>query len=510
MLTVVIADDGTPHDSNLYQFLDFTRVENSQKNENRRFKWFGKLRRSNKNQKSVEQASSQSEEQYESAPKLPLLQAAFKMAPFSFHVPGKKSKESTYIVLPPLPSTNQAKSVGPPYSLTQSAPTGPAQNTQPSSFSPQQTPSYNSPPISPVSPNAESEYHEDSVSPPAHSDSRYSKWFSKLKRRKSNQPEPEKPQHESEKFQDKPPNQASGIIPETIFYYQNGSPYNKPVATQNQPGNGYSPTSLLQPQIANSPPQLAPARPANIQPQSAHPGAFSSPINFDSRDNSLHFITEVLEQPPPSGNLYSKLMKKMKRNKTQKPEPVKVVSQAEPIFSPIKIANIPPSDPALYRPPQSSPQQPPPRPANIVKPQSTATNLPSDPALYRRPQSPSQLSPPGPANIVQPQPTASPIVPHSSHHQAPNKPAPARPEVATPPAGNSHTKRPPPTVEKQPHPLFPESENFFPTPNRPDFGPTPFQKQTEKGQGNNESSDGFFEFGIFPNSNDFFEQNFEG
>jgi hypothetical protein len=535
VLTVVIADDGTSHDANLYQFLDFTRVENSQKNENRHFKWFGKLRRSNKNQKSVEQVSSQPEdEQYESVPKRPLLQAAFKMVPLSFHKPGKKSKESTYIVLPPLPTTNQAKSVGsqgphhptyiskqdtafhqpgPPYSQTQPAPTGPAQNTQPSSFPPQQTPSYEAPPNSPVSPNAESEYHEDAVSPPAHSDSRYSKWFSKLKRSKSNQPQPEKPQHEPETLQNKPPNQASGAIPETIFYYQNGSPYNKPSATQNQPGNGQSPTFLRQPQIANGPSQPAPARPSNIQPQSApptHPGVFSSQINFDSRDNFPHSITEVLEQPPPSGNLYSKLIKKMKRNKTQKPEPVKVVSQAEPIFSPIQTENIPPSDQAPYRPLQSPPQQTPPRPAaaNIVKPQSTATNLPSDPALYRRPQLPSQLSPPGPANIVKPQPTASPVS-HSSHHQAPNKPATARPEAATPPAGNSLTKRPPATGEKQTHPLFPESETFFSSANRPDFGPTPFQKQTEN-KGTNESSDGFFEFGIFPNANDFFEQNFAG
>jgi hypothetical protein len=121
---------------------------------------------------------------------------------------------------------------------------------------------------------------------------------------------------------------------------------------------------------------------------------------------------------------------------------------------------------------------------------------------------PSQLSPPGPANIVKPQPTASPVS-HSSHHQAPNKPATARPEAATPPAGNSLTKRPPATGEKQPHPLFPESETFFSSANRPDFGPTPFQKQTEN-KGTNESSDGFFEFGIFPNANDFFEQNFAG
>ena len=531
VLTLAMADDVT-RDPNLYQFLDFTRVQSSQKNENRHFKWFGKLRRS-KNQKSAEQASTQPEEHYDSEIKLPLLQAAFKIAPVSFRDPGKKSKQSPYIVLPPLPSINQAKSVvsqdqhpiyvskqdsaihqpGPPYSQTQPAPISPAQNTQSSSYSaPQQTPSYSSPSNSPVSPNPESEY---SVSPPAHSDSRYSKWFSKLKRRKSNQQhQPEKPQHESEKVQDKPPSHASGV-PETLFYYQNGSPYNKPsqpVATQNQPGNGQSPASLPQPQIANSSPQLAPARPVHIQPQSAaHPGAPSSPvkpINFDARDSIPHSITEVLEQAPPSGNLYSKFMKKIKRNKTQKPEPVNVVNQPEPIFTPIRTSNIPPTDLALYQHPQSSPHQPPPVPVNIVKPQPTATHLPSDPAVNRRPQLPSQPSPPGPANIVKPQPTASPV-PHSSHHQASNKPALARPEAATP-SGNSSTKRPLAPVEQPPHHLFPESENFFPPPSRPDFVPAPFQKQSEKGQGNSEGSDGFFEFGIFPNSNGFFDQNFEG
>lgn len=563
-----MADDGST-DSNLYQYLDFTKLEpNNQKNENRHFKWLSKFRRS-KNQKPVhsEPASYQPEEQQYDSPK-PInyddynsspahnpsfAKAAFKIAPFRLKKLSKKSKESAHIILPPLPSINQAAShgsynpgnygskedsfifqPGQPYRQTYPTTASPSVNTQPAhpqeeptysalelafnapkpsskertpvqpssaefSYSPLQIPSnINSPTNSPVVSNPGNEHDADTVPPPTHnSDSRYSKWFSKLRRRKSNQNHPEKPQHEPLKVHDQPSftsQDASGIpdkTPEPIYYYQNSSPYNpsQPGATQHQPGNDQSFPFSRNPQIANSSPQVAPTRPTNTKQHSAPPPSHSEtlnaplqPINYNSQDN---LSTEELENPPaPSGNFYSKFMKKIKRNKTQKPEPVTVVSQPQPIFSPLQTAyNNPPSDPSVYRHPQTSPQSSPP-----LKP----------------------------TNIIKPQPTASPAPHHSLHHQSSppftNQPPIAHPEAPTPysPLNNSPVRPHVAPVQKPIHPLHQESDTFFPPPNRPDFGSTPFQKQSEKVQGNNEHPDGFFEFGIFPSSNGFFDQNFKG
>lgn len=548
VLTLAIADNGS-HDPNLYQFLDFTRVETSQKNENRPFKWLGKLRRS-KNQKPVH---SEPESYEDDSPKPinygddhssppshnPSFQkAAFKIAPFRLRNKlSKKSKESAQIILPPLPSINQAAASHGPYNLgnygskedsfifqpgtpyRQTHPTtspspinkqpqqleeptysalelafnapkpsskqrSPVQQPAEVSYSSQQTPS------SLVTSNPGSEYDADSISSPPtqQSDSRYSKWFHKLRRRKSNQNHPEKPQH------DKPSEDAAGI-PEPIYYYQNSSPYNpsqQPGATQQhqQPGNGQSLPYSRNPQIANGSPQVAPTRPVNTKQHSTPPSAQSEtlnspvqPINYDS-----HSETEAPEHPaPPSGNFYSKFMKKIKRNKTQQTEPITVVSQPEPIFSPLQTAyNNPSSDPSVYRHPQTtSPQSTPPlRPANH--------------------------------QLIKPQPTASPA-PYSPHYQQGfNQPATAHPEAPTPysPLGNAPSRphQVAPVNQKPPtHSLHQESDNFFPPPNRPDFAPTPFQKQSEKGQGNNnEDPEGFFEFGIFPTGNGFFDQNFKG
>lgn len=546
-----MADDGV-HDPNLYQFLDFTRVEQSQKNEHRPFRWLSRFRRksqvaakSNYEATTKEQHGSQVPINYVVDDVSPHYrpQPAYQQAPQRHRESSKKPKDNSYIILPPPPpSASQAKQINiPPHDIylkqekkskiplvaayrqrqkankpIQPLPLQPTFVASPEyiqqagevdsektlsklqvnpevPYSSQQTVDYASHPNAPLVLNEESDSGEDS--PPTHVGSRYSKWFGKLRRNKGDQDQPEKLQNQPLKLHDKP-SEDLAVQAQPLYYFQNSSPNNPSQPIPHQPVNGQVEASgYRQPQTVNTPP-----RPVNTRPQTGEPTYSShSPASFypetpisptvshDSQEHSPDSSETVDHSSPPNRKkFYSKFMTKIKRTKNKKQE--ETLSQEEPIFTPLQTAYKPPIEPAVYRPPQTAnypPQPLPSRPPN-VKPQ------PVGPAPYSssgavRPV----FNPPAPA-----------------HHDAP------APTTYSPPQSqyDKFSTRPPyPTTEKPVAYSPPQGDTFFSPPKEPAFMPSPFHGQSEKVHGSHENSeDGFFEFGIFPKNNGFFEQNFNG
>ncbi|XP_057375852.1 uncharacterized protein LOC130696760 [Daphnia carinata] len=541
VLALAMADEGV-HDPSLYQFLDFTRVEQSQKNEGHRpFRWLNKFRRKSQAPSRSHSESTTTKEQKGS--QIPLnyviedVSTQYRPQP-TYHQAAqhqrgsvKKPKDTSYIILPP-PPAGQAKQINIPshaaYLKQQKKPKMPlvaaykqrqqANNplhpppSPPSSDYKQQVgevdyniqkplpiPSSQQTPDSlrnvPLVLNDGSHSSEDST--PTHVGSRYSKWLNKMRRNKGHHNQPEKLENQPPK----PHNKPSENLNDPSYYFQNPSPNNQlqPVSHQSVSGhvnaNGYR-----QPQTVNSGPQLAPPRPANTRP--AEP-TYSSPSPAPFRPEAFPTVAsnqglqenspdsgETADQTPPPNrkSFYSKFMKKLKGKKGQKHE--ETVAEEEPALTPLQTPYKPPVEPVVYRPSQPTnypPQPTPSRPSN-VKP-----SRPARPAPYSSSGTvPTALNPHAPAYQDAPAPTT-----YSPPQNLYNKYSP-RPTYAT-------TEKP---VAYSP---LPEEDSFFSPPNKPDFIPSPFHGQSEKGQGIHEDpEDGFFEFGIFPKNNGFFEQNFKG
>lgn len=553
VLALAMADEGV-HDPSLYQFLDFTRVEQSQKNEGHRpFRWLNKFRRKSQVPARSHSESTPTKEQQGS--QIPIhymiedVSSQYRPQP-TYHQAAqhqwesvKKPKDTSYIILPP-PPASQSKQINipshavylkqqkkskmpfvaaykqrqqvdkplqpppPPSSPDYKQQVGevdynvqkplPKPQVYPEVPSSQQTPNYDPLTNVPLVSNDGSHSGEDST--PTHVGSRYSKWLNKMRRNKAHHNQPEKLENQPTKPHDKPSENLSAL-PEAFYYFQNPSPNNplQPVSHQSVNGQvnagGYG-----QPQTVNSGPQLAPPRPANTRPAeptysspspaSFRPEAFPTvALNQAPQENSPDTSETADQSPPPNRkSFYSKFMKKLKRNKGQKHE--ETVAEEEPAFTPLQTPYKPPVEPVVYRPPQptnNAPQPIPSRPSN-VKP-----SRPAGPAPYIPPgAAPPVFNPPAPAYQDAPAPT-----------------------TYSPPQNLYNKFSPRPTYSTTEKPLAylpsPQEDSFFSPPNKPDFIPSPFHGQSEKGQGIHEDpEEGFFEFGIFPKNNGFFEQNFKG
>ncbi|KAI9554568.1 hypothetical protein GHT06_019841 [Daphnia sinensis] len=547
VLALAMADEGV-HDPSLYQFLDFTRVEQSQKHEGHRpFRWLNKFRRKSQVPARSHSESTPTKEQQGS--QIPInyviedVSSQYQPQP-TYHQPlphqresAKKPKDTSYIILPPPPPAGKAKQINIPshavylkqqkkskmpfvaaYKQRQLAnkPLQPPPSPNPDYKqqadynvqkplskpqvypevpSSQQTPNYDSN-VALVS-NDGSHSGEDST--PTHVGSRYSKWLNKMRRNKANQPE--KLENQQQPKPHEKPSENVSALKEPLHYFQNPSPNNQLQHVSHQPAGGQvNANGHRQPQTVNSGSQLAPPRPVNTRP-SEPPYSSPSPVSFRPeafptvalnpapQENSPDSGETAEQSPPPNRkSFYSKFMKKLKRNKGQKHEETE--DEEEPVVTPLQTPYKPPVEPVVYRPsqPTNYPPQPiPARPAN-VKP-----SRPAGPAPYSPPGTvPPVFNPPAPAYQDAPAPTT-----YSPPQNLYNKFSP-RPTYST-------TEKP---VAYAPPP---QEDSFFSPQNKPDFIPSPFHGQSEKGQGIHEDpEDGFFEFGIFPKNSGFFEQNFKG